>query len=78
MKKLNAEESKERLNRILIQDKLSSPQRISEILRKEIAEVLMQYMSVESIKFSIHVAKDGEYEVLVKANASRFFYSPNI
>ena len=47
MKQPNAESSKERLNRILIQDKLSSPERISEILRKEIAEVLSQYMNVE-------------------------------
>ena len=78
MKQPNAESSKERLNRILIQDKLSSPERISEILRKEIAEVLSQYMNVENVKVSIHVSNTGEYEVLLKAVASRFFYSPNI
>ena len=78
MKRFNVEESKERLNRILIQDKMSSPQRISEILRLEIAEVLSQYMNVDDIKFSIHIAKDGQYEIFVKAITSRIFYSPNI
>ena len=78
MKRFNAEESKERLNRILIQDKLASPQRISEILRLEIAEVLSQYMNVDDIKFSIHIERNGRYEIFVKAITSRIFYSPNL
>lgn len=73
MKENIVQKSKKRLERMILQERISNPNRLSSILRSEIAHVLESYMSVENIKFSIVVGADGKYEVLIKAMAGRLY-----
>lgn len=78
MKKNFAEATSTRLNRLLVQDKLSSPERLSEVLKNEIAEVMTAYMKLDGIKLSVRVGETGKYEIYVVAVASRIFAPINI
>lgn len=69
-----AEETKDRLKRVLIQDKLSSPLRVSEILREEIHHILSSYMELsEGVKFSIELDVNGNYNLNFSAKAKEIY-----
>lgn len=75
MKKSVASESSERLKRVLMQDKLSNPARLSEIIKEEIVFVLSSYMDILSrdIEFFVSVDDNGLYSIDVRAKARRIY-----
>lgn len=69
-----AEETRDRLKRVLIQDKLSSPLRVSEILREEIHHILSSYMELaEGVKFAINLDANGNYDISFLAKARKIY-----
>ena len=70
-----AKHEKERLEQILIKDKLKSPERFSAILKKETENFISNYFEIvpESLKVTILIDDDGYYKFSVQGQATRIF-----
>lgn len=61
----------ERLNSVLIIDKLSNPNRFSKVLSLEIENVLKEFMLLSSRpEVDVLVKNDGKYSIEIKAQAT--------
>ncbi len=70
-----AYESSERLKKVLLQDKLSNPERLNEVLKEELLFVLSSYMDIspKNFKLYIGISEGGGFDVYVKAKAERIY-----
>ncbi len=59
-----------RLENVLVKDKSENPNKVAEILKSDILELLKNYMDVENLDVDFEVSTDG-YVLNVEANASR-------
>lgn len=59
-----------RLENVLVKDKSENPNKVAEILKSDILELLKNYMDVEDLDVDFEVSADG-YVLNVEANASR-------
>ncbi len=62
-----------RMKNLLAQDKTNNPKSLNSIIKSEIMEVLVNYMEVNCVDYSVKLNNNNTWNVAIVANVKSFY-----
>ncbi len=63
----------ERLKNVLLSDKNLNPERLTNVLKSEITQLLSNYMNIEKINFKVVQNEQGKSLIIIQAVTNKFY-----